>query len=342
MFDLSTPAAFLSVFVFLPAVVGAVHCRRSAAWRSGQMDFARGDGGRFHHERGHDLRLEPGEVRAGVAEMQNQFSLDWIPSLQHPLHHGHRRHQLPARAADRVRQPAGDGRQLADHEARKGLLHSVPAAGNRHARRVLGARLLPVLRVLGSDAAADVLPDRRLGRPAQGICRDQVLPVHAARQRVDADRDFDALLRQRPAQAERRATHCHRRREPDRRRGRPRQTDAQTILSASTPQHTFNILALQQIGQHPDAVQRPSYSAARSLRMVGVHAAVHRLRDQGAQRAAPHVAARCARRSADADLDDPGRRAAEDGRLRHHSHLLPDLSRSGLRPGVCRLRSWAS
>ncbi len=63
--------------------------------------------------------------------------------------------------------------------------------------------------------------------------------------------------------------------------------------------------------------------------------------DQGAQRAAPHLVARRARRGADADLDDPGRRAAEDGRLRHHPHLLPDLPAGRLRPGVRRLRASA-
>ena len=50
-------------------------------------------------------------------------------------------------------------------------------------------------------------------------------------------------------------------------------------------------------------------------------------RDQAAGGAGPHLAARRPRRGADADLDDPGRRAAEDGRLRHPPHLLSDLSR---------------
>src|ERR1700704_6125695 len=31
-----------------------------------------------------------------------------------------------------------------------------------------------------------------------------------------------------------------------------RQTQVQSILSAPTPQHTFNILALQQLGQHTE------------------------------------------------------------------------------------------
>ena len=43
--------------------------------------------------------------------------------------------------------------------------------------------------------------------------------------------------------------------------------------------------------------------------------------------AAAHLVARRPRRGPHADLDDPGRRAVEDGRLRHHPHLLSDLSR---------------
>ncbi len=60
--------------------------------------------------------------------------------------------------------------------------------------------------------------------------------------------------------------------------------------------------------------------------VVGLRAVVHRLCDQGADRAGAHLVARRARRGPHADLDDPGRRAVEDGRLRHHPHLLPDLS----------------
>ena len=247
--------------------------------------------------------------------------------VRHSISDGHRRHQLSAGRADGVRQHAGDGRQLADQEAREGLLRAVPAARNRHARRVLRARFLPVLRVLGSHAAADVLPDRHLGRPAQGIRGDQVLPVHAVRQRADADRHPDAVLQQRLCAS------C-----------RPTRLVATGVVS---PQ-------LDEAARQADDAEDLAADNARSTRstswpcsrwastpicsptpmlvgpfaaMVGVRAAVHRLRHQGAQRAAAHVVARCARRSADADLDDPGRRAAEDGRLRHHPHLLPDLSR---------------
>ena len=96
----------------------------------------------------------------------------------------------------------------------------------------------------------------------------------------------------------------------------------------------------QQMGQHTEfAVQRDADRVlGQDPAVVGVPAAVHRLRDQGAGVPVPHLVARCPRRSADADHHDPGRRAAEDGRLRHHSHLLSDLSRCRLRPGVVRLR----
>ena len=47
----------------------------------------------------------------------------------------------------------------------QGLFRAVAAARYRHDGRVRLARFLPVLHLLGSDAAADVLPDRHLGRP---------------------------------------------------------------------------------------------------------------------------------------------------------------------------------
>ena len=46
----------------------------------------------------------------------------------------------------------------------KGFLRSLHAAGDRHDGRLHGARFLPLLRLLGTDAAADVFPDRYLGR----------------------------------------------------------------------------------------------------------------------------------------------------------------------------------
>ena len=53
----------------------------------------------------------------------------------------------------------------------RGYLDPVPPPRNRRDRRVPGARLLPLLRLLRSDAAADVLPHRRLGRRPRGSTR---------------------------------------------------------------------------------------------------------------------------------------------------------------------------
>ena len=61
---------------------------------------------------------------------------------------------------------------------------------------------------------------------------------------------------------------------------------------------------------------------------VGVRAVV---RDQGADGAAAHVAARRARRGADRGLGDPRRRAAEDGNVRLHEAGLPAVSRRDAR-----------
>ena len=212
--------------------------------------------------------------------------------------------------------------------------------GNGHARRLPVARLLPVLRVLGSDAAADVLPDRRLGRPAARVRGDQVLPVHAARQRADADRHPDAVLQQRPRAALRPSsssqTHVASSLEEANRLAA--QFDENDVGVEGVKDHTFNILALQQIGQLRNSPFNQEAALGQIAAMVGVPVVVHRLCNQGAGRAGAHLAARCPRRSAHADLDDPGRRAPEDGRLRHHPHLLSDLSRRRLRAGVLRLR----
>ena len=54
--------------------------------------------------------------------------------------------------------------------------------------------LLPVLHLLGSDAAADVLPHRRVGRAAEGIRRHQVLHLHPGRLGADAGRAAGVLL----------------------------------------------------------------------------------------------------------------------------------------------------
>ena len=85
---------------------------------------------------------------------------------------------------------------LGDHGPAEGVLRPPAAAPDLHDRDVLLPGPLPLLRVLGSDAGADVLPDRRLGRPAAALRGDQVLPVHAGGVGADAARHHRALLLQ--------------------------------------------------------------------------------------------------------------------------------------------------
>ena len=152
------------------------------------------------------------------------FSIPWISSFNIYYFMGIDGISFPLVMLTSFRQHAGDGGKLADHEEREGVLHPVSAAGNGHAGRVSGARFLPVLRVLGSDAAADVFSHRRVGRAAAGICGHQVFSLHALGQRADADRDLDALFQERSADAFARATRRPRRsskRRPMPRRSKP-------------------------------------------------------------------------------------------------------------------------
>ena len=74
----------------------------------------------------------------------------------------------------------------------------------------------------------------------------------------------------------------------------------------------------------------PAPAAARcpGLAAGGIRAVI---RDQGADRAAAYVAARCARRGAHRGFGDPGRRAAENGHLRLHQARLPAVPAGGQR-----------
>ena len=85
-----------------------------------------------------------------------------------------------------------------DHRAREGVLHLPAGAADRHARCVHVARLPAVLPVLGSDARADVFPHRHLGKRQPAVLGDQVLPLHAGRQRRDAAGHPGAVFLQPP------------------------------------------------------------------------------------------------------------------------------------------------
>ncbi len=94
--------------------------------------------------------------------------------------------------------------------------------------------------------------------------------------------------------------------------------------------------------RHPEAGRLTPSSGAPDLALPGLRP---RLRDQGADVALPHLAARRARRGPDRGLGDPRRRAAEDGGLRlppARDPALPGrghaLRAAGGRPGGHRHR----
>ena len=77
--------------------------------------------------------------------------------------------------------------------------------------------------------------------------------------------------------------------------------------------------------RHPRTCRRRPVDPA--LQMLALPRLRAGLRDQGADVAVPHLAARRARRGAHRGLGDPGRRAAEDGRLRLPAPGHPALPR---------------
>ncbi len=215
---------------------------------------------------------------------------NWIPSIGAGYVLGHRRHFLPAHHAHHAAGMDFDPLLVDRHrESRQGILHLVSGLADRHARRLYGARFLPLLRFLGSHAGPDVLADRHLGRSAQALRRDQILPLHAARLGADAARHPVPLFP--PPHA--------------------------------TGVYTFSIPDLYQTAPHDSP-----FPLSPSGSVPGV---LLRLRHQGADVPLPHLAARCARRSAHGRLRDPGRRSAEDGNLRFHPLLAAVLSRMSSR-----------
>ncbi len=68
--------------------------------------------------------------------MQHLFAYDWIPSFGIQYLMGIDGISFPLVVLTAFVSHAGDGRQLADHEAREGLLRAVPAARDGHDRRV--------------------------------------------------------------------------------------------------------------------------------------------------------------------------------------------------------------
>ena len=82
--------------------------------------------------------------------------------------------------------------------------------------------------------------------------------------------------------------------------------------AADAPRHTFNILALQQLGQHTDQFSKSVFTeGGKSIQWVGVRVALYRFCDQGSQCTGAYVVTRRARGGPYTHLDDSGRGAAQ-------------------------------
>ncbi len=112
------------------------------------------------------------------------------PELRHPLRPGDGRHLDAARAAGRAcccrSSCSAPGGGSSKHW--RGFSALAAAAHHRRARRPPRLRPLPVLRLLGGDADADVPADRHLGRRAADLRGGQVLPLHHGGEPADAGR----------------------------------------------------------------------------------------------------------------------------------------------------------
>src|SRR6516162_7831057 len=193
----------------------------------------------------------------------------------------HRRHFLPADYAHHAARLDLDPLLLGRHrEPCEGILRLVPRPPDRHARRLHGARLLPLLRFLGSHARPHVPAHRHLGRPAQTLCRDQVLPLHARRLGLDAAWCPVPLLQ--PSQHHRQLHLRDSRALPDR---------AADLHQPGLRTHLRNPLV-------------PLF--------------LFRVPHQGPDVPVPYLAARRPRGSTHRGLRHSGRRPAEDGNVRLH------------------------
>ena len=152
-------------------------------------------------------RLDPPLQRRVVRRRRRALHLDGAPHRHHLLRGRHRLHALVA--GRREGHPHGrDGRgrprarrRRAPPQALLGAdgarLHDPAAAAHdRHDGHLRRPRHVPLLRLLGGHAPPDVLPHRRLGRPAPRVRGHQVLPLHPGGLGAHAARHHRRLLPQ--------------------------------------------------------------------------------------------------------------------------------------------------
>ena len=136
---------------------------------------------------------------SSASGLQMVQRVDWLPQYNISYYVGIDGPEPAAGRADRLHHAAGDPEfvpqpRVRGARSRPALLRLHVAAGMVDDWRVHRPGPLPFLHFLGSDAGADVLPHRHLGRGAARLCGDQVLPLHHGR--LDSDAAGDSVPRQ--------------------------------------------------------------------------------------------------------------------------------------------------
>ena len=178
-----TSLTFLITLVVLGVYLGAGIQGQVAAERVGNNKLTTTDSTR---ELDHGRRVGRRERPGRPPRVDSVFQYSVLP--------GCGRDQPQPGRPDRAGRRAGVPGLVEHRQAGQGLLRALPAAVHQHDRRVHLARPVPVLRLLRGDAAADVLPDRHLGRAEARVRRDQVPALHALWLGLHPGGDPDPLL----------------------------------------------------------------------------------------------------------------------------------------------------
>jgi len=210
------------------------------------------------------LRRDAGRVPPRVLDELGAGNRALVPR-------GHRRHRRVAGAAHRPARAARRARQLELRAGQgEGVSPRAARAADRDDGRAVLARPAAVLHLLRGDADSDVPAHRRLGQRRAADGGDEVLPLHAGRLAAHAGGAARRLL--------------HR--------------DFRRALTRSTTRGVYNGLlgAAREVSMcHGGATAcspGPAALGAAALRPVDVRRLRAGVRDQGADVAAAHVAAR--------------------------------------------------
>src|SRR5579863_9998879 len=178
-----------------------------------------------------------------------------------------------------------------NRESRERVLHLVSGAADGDAGRLYGAGFLPLLCILGSDAGTDVSADWHMGRAAEALRGDQVLPLHPGWLSADAARH------------------------------------SVPVFPPSHPDWRLHVQPASALRVCAEDLFRFG-TVCRHAALLELLLCIC---DQGADVPIPYVAAGRARGSPDGGIGDSGGRPAEDGDVRIHpllTSLLPGCARA--------------